>query len=135
MILPIPACLIWGDSIAAGLATRYPACVSVAKVGAPTSEIARWPLPRYRGVTVVSAGSNDPESPTIGRDMYAIRARIAGPVIWVVPRSMSGAMATLAACRPGDRAAFLSSVPSKDGIHPVSYARLAVAVDRAAPCR
>lgn len=131
----IPACLLWGDSIAAGAATRYPVCAVAARVGAPASEIARWRLPDFRGPVVVSAGSNDPASRTLVRDVAAIRARIAGPIIWIVPMDRRAAAATLAACLPGDRAAWLSSIPSRDGVHPRSYDDLRAAIDHSGPCR
>lgn len=135
MILPIPPCLIWGDSLAAGVATRYPSCAVVAQVGAPTSRISRWPLPRHSGPTVVSTGSNDPESPTLARDLDVIRSRIPGSVIWIVPAIRSAALAVLAACRPGDRAAYAAGVPLRDGVHPRNYGDLARAIDRSTPCR
>lgn len=135
MIPPIPPCLIWGDSIAAGVATRYPICAAAVRVGAPTSEIARWSLPPHGGVAVVSAGSNDPASRTLDRDMRIIRARIAGKVIWIVPNAVRASDSMRRACRSGDRAVFLSSLPSRDGVHPRSYATLAEALDKAEPCR
>ena len=131
----LPPCLLWGDSIAVGAASRYPACAVVARVGAPASRIARWSLPAFQGPVVVSAGSNDPASPTLRRDVAAIRARIVGPIIWIVPMDRRAASATLSACLPGDRAAWLARIPTRDGVHPRSYDDLKVEIDRSGPCR
>lgn len=131
----LPPCLVIGDSLAVGLASRYPACAVVAKVGEPTSRISRWPQPEHSGPTVISTGSNDPYSPTLASDLQRIRSKATGQVIWVVPAHRQAALAVLAACRAGDRAVHAASVPLRDGVHPHSYAQLSAAVDRAVPCR
>lgn len=124
-----------GDSLAVGLGTRYPSCAVVARVGEPTSRIARWPQPPHAGPTVISTGSNDPDSPSLQADLAAIRSKATGPVIWIAPANRRAALAVLAACRIGDRVAHAASVPLRDGVHPRSYAQLAAAVDHAVPCR
>jgi hypothetical protein len=129
-------CLIMGDSIAIGAAHAINArlsnpCAVLARQGATAAQAASWrvALQSY-GAAIISLGSNDQADHTLERSLLAIRTRIlAGHTIWLLPYSRRTAIrVTSIAVRFGDETLDLWSLPSKDGVHPLSYGQLADAL-------
>lgn len=124
-------CGIIGDSIALGLALAMPQCDSQAVIGAPSSTIREWRLPKCYDVAVISAGSNDPRNPDLARNLRAIRGRIcASKVIWILP---ANAAARAAVTREAGADPTISFRAARDGVHPRSYSALARAVGKVSP--
>jgi hypothetical protein len=131
-------CLMVGDSLAqftqqAVRAAHGPACILVARQGAGSGEIATWRLPPApASFVVISAGTNDARNPALPRNLAAIRARITGTrVAWLLPYDRQAAMIVhLVAVRFKDSEMDLAAYPTRDGIHPRSYAGVAGALAR-----
>lgn len=115
------ACLILGDSIAAGIHGQAPECRALAHKGWTS---ARWHR-HYRAMplgaerVLISLGSNDGAGDT-ARQIAAIRAQItARQVVWIVPAcNAHAAKAVMAeAARHGDALVWIAAL-APDGIHP-----------------
>jgi len=125
-------CAIIGDSIAVGTAAaeslpasyRLP-CFMDAKVGIPSAQI----IGRVHDadVVVVSAGSNDPHNPKLVANLEAIRTKITGRVLWIVPQDRVAAAAVRSvAAKHSDL--IVTFTAGRDGVHPHSYAPIIGAV-------
>lgn len=115
-------CAIIGDSIADGLAALIPDCIVDAKVGIPSVAI----IDRVHGadVLIVSAGSNDPNNPSLQANLEKIREKATGSVIWIRPNMERAAAAVMAvASRHGDMV--VSFTAGRDKVHPKNYKTLA----------
>jgi hypothetical protein len=127
----LPLCLILGDSTAVGTAdalfARGLQCAVHARVGASSTETLRT----FRGNSPVERairlGSNDPKNPQLVRNLVALRQRLSAVrVTWLAPYSPSAAQAAVAIARSfGDEVVHLSSVATRDQVHPVSYRQVA----------
>jgi len=132
------ACLFLGDSTAQGAAQAFNRvapvpCPVVARVGAGSAEVASWPVPdapvRF---VIIGAGSNDPTAPGLRRDLWARRRTVqAARVVWLLPYDR-GAAATVesVATSWGDYVLDLAELPSRDRLHPTTYAGIATALRR-----
>ena len=128
-------CLIAGDSIAVGAATAEglsprwrPACTVNAKVGIPSAQI----IGRISAadLTVISAGSNDPDNPRLFANLLAIRAKVTGKVLWIVPvNSIAAGKVLNVAAHYGD--ATVTFTPGSDHVHPQSYLGIEQVIRRA----
>ena len=122
------SCLIIGDSIAVGIASRLPECQVAAKVGISSAGWARefgvHPLDP-RDTVVISLGSNDGHVYSL-QWLRRIRDAItAKRVIWVLPACNETARLGIEhlATFHGDQV--IAFAPGRDGIHPENYSRLA----------
>lgn len=115
-------CLAVGDSIAVGVG-QAAKCVVNAKVGASSSYIANHVVSTQKNITIISAGSNDPNNPNLISNLEKIRKKIKSPtVVWILPYNRkAAAIVKKVANRYGDRYIDLVSVKTRDGVHPSSY--------------
>lgn len=122
MLVP---CVIVGDSTAIGIAQSvHNQCTVVARIGASTQEIAKWQLPEKRfKIAIVGAGSNDPRSPYLNKNLDLTRHKLsASRIIWVIPYNPMAALAVKKiAYYYNDMIIDLSTVSTRDNIHPISY--------------
>lgn len=122
MLVP---CVIVGDSTAIGIAqSAYNQCAVMAHIGASTQEIAKWQLPQKRyKIAIIGAGSNDPRSPYLNKNLDLIRHQLsASRTIWIVPYNPIAALAVKKiAYYYNDMIIDLSTVSTRDNIHPISY--------------
>jgi hypothetical protein len=126
MALLLP-CLVIGDSIAVGVAAQLQDCQAVARVGASSSAIVRMKASASGGTAIISAGSNDAKNPKLEENLELIRRR-AGAVrtVWIAPRHPKARTVVMhVAARHGDAVVDLAALPSRDGIHPAGYGRVA----------
>jgi hypothetical protein len=122
------ACLIIGDSIAAGIAaalsTMHPAACDVrVRVGASVGAIVSMaPTASYQ-FAIISAGSNDRGNRNLAADLERLRTALkAKAITWLYPRASPEAWAVYRVARKrGDRAIGLGRIGSQDGVHPNSY--------------
>lgn len=114
-----PHCGVYGDSIALGLMPYYPRCSASATIGLPPARIVS--RVHDADVVLISAGSN-PEGHAL-RSLFAIRAKVTGHVVWIVPQNERAALCVKLAAQPGDR--LVTFEAGRDGIHPRSYSELA----------
>lgn len=136
---PQPAytqCLVSGDSIALGIGQALnrmfgPACRILARVGAPSAEIAdRTPAGQY-GTVFISAGSNDPTNRYLAYNLSVMRSKIRSrKIVWILPYNRTAAVTVNeTARRYGDLVLDLWYFPSRgDRLHPASYSSIAMAV-------
>ena len=149
------ACLFFGDSLALGTAAavnaRYPQHCEVRAVkGAASTAMLRWPPPpRAYDAVILSIGSNDDigtrvawnvSSQAAARDrrervyraIFSLRSRLRSRrVIWLLPYNRPrSAVVVWIASRFGDEVLDLQRFASRDGLHPVSYARIAATLLR-----
>ena len=75
--------LLAGDSIADGLSAFIPGCVVNARKGLPSGDIID--CVKDADVVILSAGSNDPHNPRLVENLKAMRSKVKGRVIWIVP--------------------------------------------------
>lgn len=114
-------CHIAGDSIAYGLGQLMTGCTLDAKVGIPSHDV----IGRVQNadLLIVSAGSNDPDNPSLAANLRAIRAKASGRVLWVVPQNARAArLVQDIATKLNDPVVHFIAGP--DGIHPKSYISL-----------
>jgi hypothetical protein len=112
-------CITLGDSIAKGV--NIPGCETHARVGAASGYIVRNFTQQGKRVTVVSAGSNDPNNPSLVQNLRKLRSRIKSQVVWILPYNQRAAAAVRKASRPGDILVDLRGCPTRDRVHPSSY--------------
>ena len=122
------SCLIIGDSIGQDLSYSMRECRSTAIKNKSSAATVYTVAPA--DVLIVSAGSNDWESPLLLANLKAIRAKASGRVIWVEPsriccRVAADAVDTVAALHGDPVVPFASG---RDGAHPVDNNKLAAAV-------
>ena len=119
---PMPSCAVVGDSIAVGAAHYMRTCKVNAKIGISSKAVIARVNPSA-AVNVVSAGSNDPDSPSLRANLERIRAR-ARRVIWILPiNARARAAVQTVAAEHGDRV--VAFAPAGDSVHPRSEAALA----------
>src|SRR5262245_36459574 len=118
----MPSCAVVGDSIAVGAGHYMRACKVNAKIGISSKAVIARVDPSA-AVNVVSAGSNDPDSPGLRANLERIRAR-ARRVIWILPiNARPRAAVQNVAAEHGD--AVVSFARAADRVHPRSEATLA----------
>lgn len=122
---PQEPCLVLGDSLAVGLGALLP-CITVAQVGISAEAVLARTPDHYTGTVFVSAGSNNGyDSTSLRNTLRSIRAKLDGTVVWVVPIWHDTERAVLAVAHEyGDD--LITFTRSNDGVHPASYAELAV---------
>lgn len=134
-----PGLLIIGDCIAtrAGLGGLFRGAVVDATVGIASGAIVSRARPGFVDA-IVSAGTNDVTRRTprgqvaalqarLRVNLEAIRARLDGRIVWLVPvYAPAGEVVRAVAARHGDAA--IAFAPGPDGYHPRSYLALARAV-------
>jgi hypothetical protein len=121
------SCAIAGDSIAYGLGTQMKQCTTNAKVGTPSHDIIHRVPQGFTGLTIISAGSNDPMNPHLADNLNAMRRRAGGGVTWIAPvNPRARSVVESVAHAHGDRV--VTFTPGHDNVHPQSYAALARAV-------
>lgn len=138
MIAAALACLFVGDSTAQGAAQAFNRraaipCPVVARIGAGSAEVARWTLPAVpTRFAIVGIGTNDPTRPGLPASLRATRRKIrAARVVWLLPYHRGAAAqvsAVAASC--GDYVLDLAELPTRDRIHPATYAGIATALRR-----
>ena len=111
-----------GDSIAVGIGAAAH-IETHARVGASSCAILSW-SPETSEPVIVSAGVNDPPGSCIER----IRARLHGPVIWVLPPPINSARAHIMGVASAHGDHVISYAPGRDGLHPRSYSELAAKI-------
>ena len=119
-------CVAIGDSIAVGIG-QAAGCVLNARVGASSSYVASHVVSYDRDVAVISAGSNDPNNPSLKKNLQKIRAKIISDrVVWILPYDRSAArIVKSVAVTHGDGYIDLGIFKTRDGVHPSSYASVA----------
>src|SRR5580700_9449292 len=108
-------CAVVGDSIALGVSPYLPECTVDAKIGISSAAV----IGRVHeaDVLIVSAGSNDPDNPSLVSNLERIRAKATGKVIRIRPVNLKAAMAVLhVAGQHGDLV--VSFEPGRDHVHP-----------------
>jgi len=120
------ACVVIGDSIAKGTGRVMTECTTKAQGGLTSAEILGR-LEQEQGPAVVSAGTNDRRGDLTReqteQNLRAIRAKITGPVIWILPVNRFRPIVESVAASLGDRT--VSFVPREHNVHPQSYEQLA----------
>ena len=132
--------VVVGDSLAVGTGSQIPNAVVDAKVGINSSAILSKAQndKQLQGadVAIISAGANDgagtsgknPNSQKTIANLEAIRSALnAKKYVWILPYNRSVAQDIMSAVKPGDEVVDLAktTTPSKDGLHPSSYAPVA----------
>lgn len=124
-------CLVIGDSLAVGLGVALKAqgvdCDVFARKGLTAWQIGLLaPIGRY-AVAYVSAGSNNPKNPHLEDEVRVLRSHLrTSKVVWVLPYDRTAAHAVNAnAAETGGLVVDMAWFPTRDGIHPASYAPLA----------
>jgi len=122
-------CLIIGDSIASGLASVRPECISIARIG--TNSRDWWNTNHQRPIfdmaeyktVVISLGSNDTENSDYERWIRKTRDTVkADRVIWLLPsptkKPQQREVVNKLAAEYGDSIIDLTSLVGLDQIHP-----------------
>jgi hypothetical protein len=138
MIGAVLACAFLGDSTALGAAQAFnratpSPCAVMARVGAGVAEVARLAASAVPvGTAVVAASSNDPASPSLAADLIRLRTNLrAGRVLWILPYDRgAAATAERVATAYGDHVMDLAELPTRDHLHSLTYAGLAIALRR-----
>lgn len=123
-------CIVLGDSIAVGVHTQRPECISYAKGG-----INSWQWNKQfasnaltAGIVIISLGSNDHKGVKTQHELETLRAKVkASRVFWILPAGNSPnsgvsleqiqSVVTLVAAQYGDVILPIKNV-QKDGVHP-----------------
>lgn len=131
----IPLCLIIGDSTALGTANALVAqgirCAVHARIGAPSDEPARtFQSGLVANRVLIALGSNDPTNPGLARNLTIVRRKTIGSrVTWLAPYHAGAArIVTQIALAYGDPVIQLSTVPSRDRVHPNNCRTIAAAL-------
>ena len=132
------ACAFIGDSTAYGPALVYnrgaaEPCQIIAREGASPVAIARSAIPGAAiGAAVIGSGSNAPASPLLASNLYQTRRRVAARrVLWLLPYDRRAAYTVRnVAVAFGDYVLDLAELPTRDGVHPLTYAGIATALRR-----
>lgn len=122
------ACAVVGDSIALDIGPYLRDCAINAKIG--ISSLAIIPrVPPNISIVVVSAGSNDSDSPHLLGNLQAIRKRATGQVIWIVP-ALPRARELVFQAAKENMDFTVEFQAGKDGVHPKSYRPMAASIRR-----
>ena len=128
-------CLILGDSIATGIdaalrAQALARCAVVAKVGTSTAWAAQHAPKRWFATAAIATSSNDAKVPGLGERLFRLRGTLSvGRVLWIAPYDRGAAQQVVRVARAfGDKWMDMAELRSRDGIHPTSYAPLALAI-------
>ena len=137
---PSSKIVVVGDSLAVGTGGQIPNAIVDAKVGINSSAILSKAQndKQLQGadVAIISAGANDgagvsgknPNSQKTIANLEAIRTSLkAKKYVWILPYNRSVAQDIMQVVKPGDEVVDLAktTTPSKDGLHPSSYAPVA----------
>lgn len=132
--------VVVGDSLAVGTGSQIPNAIVDAKVGINSSAILSKAQNdkqlQNADVAIISAGANDgagtsgknPNSQKTIANLEAIRSSLnAKKYVWILPYNRSVAQDIMSVVKPGDEVVDLAktTTPSKDGLHPSSYAPVA----------
>lgn len=132
--------VVIGDSLAVGTGSQTPNAIVDAKVGinsgAILSKAQNNKELQNADVAIISAGANDgagasgknPNSQKTIANLEAIRSALkAKKYVWILPFNRSVAQDIMSVVKTGDEVVDLAktTTPSKDGIHPNSYAPVA----------
>jgi hypothetical protein len=132
--------VVVGDSLAVGTGGQIPNAIVDAKVGINSSAIlAKTQHDKQlqnADVAIISAGANDgagvsgknPNSQKTIANLEAIRTSLnAKKYVWILPYNRSVAQDIMSVVKPGDEVVDLAktTTPSKDKLHPSSYAPVA----------
>ena len=109
------SCAVVGDSIAEMVQHYLPQCEHNTKIGiSSTAVVSR--TPSGRDVVIVSAGSNDPDNPSLRKNLEAIQAR-GGHVIWILPVA-SRPRAVVSEVATANKEPTIGFEPAGDRVHP-----------------
>jgi hypothetical protein len=116
-------CAVIGDSIAIDVAAAFHGrCEVNAKIGIASNAIIGRVI--SADVTVISAGSNDPDNPHLADNLRRIRAKISGRAIWLLPiATRPRTLVELVASEHGDQV--VAFHPAHDNVHPKHPAEIA----------
>jgi hypothetical protein len=132
--------VVVGDSLAVGTGSQIPNAIVDAKVGINSSAILSKAQNdkqlQNADVAIISAGANDgagasgknPNSQKTIANLEAIRSALkAKKYVWILPYNRSVAQDIMSVVKTGDEVVDLAktTTPSKDGLHPSSYAPVA----------
>lgn len=132
--------VVIGDSLAVGTGGQIPNAIVDAKVGINSSAVLAKAQNdkqlQNADVAIISAGANDgagatgknPNSQKTIANLEAIRSSLkAKKYVWILPYNRSVAQDIMSVVKPGDEVVDLAktTTPSKDGLHPSSYAPVA----------
>jgi hypothetical protein len=126
------ACAVVGDSIAAELRGFFRECRVDAKIGIGTAAVTSR-VPRDANLIVVSAGSNDYQTPGLLGRLQTLRSRAGSArVIWIRPAPQAAAAAVDKVARAhGDAVVpFAVSPTDREHLHPQSSQKLAADIRR-----
>jgi hypothetical protein len=124
------SCAIVGDSIVDDLHAYFRDCRFETKIGIGSAALVAR-VPRGADIVVVSAGSNDYESPRLVDSLKAVRARAgAARVIWVrpIPRRAAEAVDAVASLHGDAVVSFAVSPTDRERLHPRSNSALASSI-------
>src|SRR3954469_15899816 len=115
-------CLIIGDSIALWTGVQLPECRLHAVEGVPSATVVGYVA--AAATLVVSAGSNDPTNPDLGANLWGLRAKASGQVLWILPAHPKAAEVVKSIAHSwGD--SVVGFAPGPDHVHPASFDALA----------
>jgi hypothetical protein len=126
------ACAVVGDSIAAELRGFFRECRTDAKIGIGTAAVTSR-VPRDAALIVVSAGSNDYQTPGLLSRLQTLRSRAGSArVIWIrpAPKSAAAAVDKVAHVHGDAVVPFAVSPTDREHLHPQSSQRLAADIRR-----
>lgn len=120
-------CVSIGDSIAIGVAAPL-SCEVRAVTGLTSSRIVQLANGKYHKYCVISAGSNDPTSANLAKNLIMIRNQsVCKFYVWVLPvNSTANSVVAKTAYQFHDMT--VTIIPGQDNINPASYDVLAGAV-------
>ena len=129
------ACLIIGDSTGVGTAAALAAQDIRCEVRAQVGVSSATALARQAGATaashvLVAVGSNDRASPDLRSNLLRLRRQLATRrVTWLAPYDRGAAeMVRSVSVVYGDELLLLAGFPTRDRVHPTSYAPVARAI-------
>ena len=126
------ACAVVGDSIAAQLRGFFRECRVDAKIGIGTTAVTSR-VPRDVSLIVVSAGSNDYQTPGLLGRLQTLRSRAGSArVIWIrpAPQSAAAAVDKIAQAHGDAVVPFTVSPTDHEHLHPQSSQKLAADIRR-----
>jgi len=126
------SCAVVGDSIAAGLRDFFRECRTDAKIGIGTAAVTSR-VPHDASLIVVSAGSNDYQTPGLLSRLQILRSRTGSArVIWIrpAPKSAAAAVDKVAQAHGDAVVPFAVSPSDREHLHPQSSQKLAADIRR-----
>ena len=119
-------CHVVGDSIAYRASRFLRECSAIAQGGLTSTQILER-APQLSDDVVISAGTNDPQNPKLADNLAAVRSKMTGRVIWILPAVTQARVVVEQVARAhGDHT--IAFRPGDDGRHPDSPRELAEAV-------